>query len=775
MKHMWFLAGTLIHVTGILLATASGCPVARANERRSCQLDDSSFLHETCRIDEPYVKQRLTPYTDIRFQAGDQVVVNAGGCVQTGGWGATWKLYVTPEGDNADRLYHGLILVPGVTASMPGAAADGLVRISSIVGQPLEIPSDVASGQLFLRLGYEDDDYSDNGYWGHDDGQFDQCKNVGDAFVILHITHRSVPPPRQSSVGVYTYHGDNMRLGWNNNETELRSGTVNSSLFGLLWPRPVDGQVYAQPLYAPHVGFWGVGKRNVLIVATEHNSVYAFDADYGVVIWQRNLGPTIPASAVAAPDIEGPEYGITGTPVIDPESQTLYVVTNTLESAPVAMDGEGSLMVYRLHALDLSTGRSREGWPVTIHGSFPGYGGGSLDGQIFFDPKIQLQRAGLLLDNGRVVVTFGSHHDNALSRYHGWAFSYSTAAPATPPLIYNTTPDRRDRSEPNSTPCPDGSNNTLPTNMPAGGGIWQSGYAPASDQTHSIFLETGNGSLTADSGARNVGDSVIRLSAQLVFTPDAANFFAPSNQVQLLVCDEDIGASGAMVVPDQKGSRTPRLLVAGGKDGVLRLLNRDFLGGFTGRTSSQTPDRALQNVPTTGPDFSHAMFCGPAYWEANDGHYVFYTRFADRLQKLRFGVDPSGSGGSQLFPAGASADHFGSNDHDPGDPCPTPVISSNGLSPATGLVWVLRRGDNTLRAYDAETLGLLWSGHVSPGDDAAGQVVKFSLPIVATGRVYIGAKVPISFQDILAPSEGYGQGWVLCFGELPGIEALSQR
>jgi outer membrane protein assembly factor BamB len=663
---------------------------------------------------------------------------------------------------------------------MPDADTDGLVHISNLVGRTFEIPNNPSQGPMFLALGYEDNDYTDNGYWNHDDGTNDQCKNIGPAFVILHISRRAPLPPRSGTATVSTYHGDNMRLGWNHQETELRPGTVNSTAFGMLWARRVDGQVYAQPLYVPGVKFSQAGNRNVTFVATEHNTLYAFDADYGIQIWERNLGPSVPASVIGGNDIEGPEYGITGTPVIDRPTQTLYVVTKTLEREPVVLDGRSTRQIYRLHAIDLATGAHRPAWPIIIRGSFPRNDPRSTEGPIEFTPEIQLQRAGLLLLNGRVIVSFGSHHDASLNLYHGWVFSFNASNPAEPPRIFNTTPGPRDPREPNKAMCtsPLPFSTSLDADHPAGGGVWQSGYGLAADERNNIFFETGNGTLTADEPrGTNVGDSVVRLSEDLTFVPDPANFFAPSNQVQLLVCDFDIGASGAMVIPPQLNSHTPRLLAAGSKDGILHLLNRDHLGGFTGRNDPQAQDNALQNIPNDQSDFDrHPMFCGTAYWENPDGHYIFYTRFNDHLHRMQLGTDPTG-GGSRLIPAGDTADHFGSDDEDPRQPCPTPVISSSELLPLTGIVWVLRRSDNTLRAYSADSLNLLWSSRVSPGNGAEAMVVKFSVPIVANGRVYVGAKtpppriIPGIFPDTPAPDtstfERIGKGFLISFGPLP--------
>jgi hypothetical protein len=524
--------------------------------------------------------------------------------------------------------------------------------------------------------------------------------------------------------GVYTYHYDNNRTGWNSREVQLTHATVTPDRFGKLWSRPVDGQVYAQPLIAPGLSMGAAGTGNVVFVATEHNSVYAFDADSGgdSPLWQVSMGPSVPIAQIVrrdpgdpnreprpCPDIEGPEYGITGTPVIDPATQTLYVVAKTFESQK---------QLYRLHALDIRTGQERRGWPVEIKGSVAGDGGGSVNGQIAFDPFLHLQRAGLLLLNGRVVVAFGAHCDFKINRYHGWLFSFNTADPAEPPQIFNSTPE-----------------NSLGAFQEAAGGIWQGGFGPAADDAGNIYFETGNGLFNADLGGLNVGDSFVKLSTaggSLTFTPTAANFYTPNNERELDRRDLDLGSAGAMVIPDQTGTSTPRLLIGAGKDGVVRLLNRDFLGGHHGRASSSRrgDDEAVHQFNLSG-----FAFGGPAYWEGPGDASIFYTANGDRLRQLRLGPHPDGTGRSGLSQSAQSATRFN------GHPNPTPVVSSSGRASGTGIVWVLRRDNNSLQAFNAENVvNSLWDSRQSSRNALDGSVVKFTVPIVANGRVYAGTK-----------------------------------
>jgi outer membrane protein assembly factor BamB len=544
------------------------------------------------------------------------------------------------------------------------------------------------------------------------------------ALAALVLPSLSPAAAQEGPVGVYTYHNDNHRTGWNRHEVQLTHATVTPDRFGKLWSRPVDGQVYAQPLYAPALNMGAAGTRNVVFVATEHNSVYAFDADTGgsAPLWQRSLGPSVPIAEIVTrdpgdpnterrpcPDIEGPEYGITGSPVIDPATQTLYVVAKT---------SVNQQQIYRLHALDVRTGQEREGWPVEIRGSVAGDGGGSVNGQIAFDPFLHLQRAGLLLLNGRVIIAFGAHCDFKINRYHGWLFSYNTANPAATPHIFNSTPE-----------------NSLGAFLEAAGGIWQGGFGPAADDAGNIYIETGNGLFNADLGGPNVGDSFVKLSTAggtLSFTPDPANFYTPNNERELDRQDLDLGSGGAMVIPDQTGTSTPRLVIGAGKDGVIRLLNRDFLGGHNGRASSTRRglDEAVHQFRLSG-----FAFGGPAYWEGPSGSTIFYTANGDRLRQLRLGPHPDGSGRSGLTQSAQSTLRFA------GHPCPTPVVSSSGRTAGTGIVWVLRRDDNSLRAFNAEDVTKpLWDSRQIAENRLDGNVVKFTVPIVANGKVYAATK-----------------------------------
>src|SRR5581483_10429912 len=299
--------------------------------------------------------------------------------------------------------------------------------------------------------------------------------------------------PLRAQVNVLTYHNDNARTGQNLHETILTPGNVNKDSFGLLFTYPVDGYVYAQPLYLSNVSIPGKGTHNVVYVATEHDSVYAFDADdntgpNAAPLWRVSLipsgGSTVTSDDVGTADVV-PEIGITGTPVIDGKTGTLYVVAKTKEN--------GSF-VQRLHALDVQTGAEKFGGPVVIQGSTQGTGDGSSGGVLPFSPWRQHQRAALLLLNGIVYIAWAAHGDNGV--YHGWIMGYD-AATLQQKYVYCASPNAK----------------TDPSGYPlAGGGIWQAGAGPAADAGGNIYFMTGNGTFSANlNGGRDYGDSFVKV------------------------------------------------------------------------------------------------------------------------------------------------------------------------------------------------------------------------------------------------------------------------
>ena len=364
-----------------------------------------------------------------------------------------------------------------------------------------------------------------------------------------------------NSLNYTTWKNDNLGTGQQLNETYLSPATVNPNDFGVLFSNTVDGALFAQPLYMATLSIGGA-THNVVFVATENDSVYAFDADKsGAPLWKVSLipagGSAVPQSLVGSTIY--PKIGITGTPVIDPATGTLYVVAETLESGNV---------VFRLHALDIITGQEQGGSPKVITTSG-------------WQPKEQLQRPGLLLANGNVYIGFGSQGDNP--PYQGWLFSYSATSLAQV-AVWNVTPTGTE------------------------GSIWTSGAAPNADPSGNVYVITSNGTFD---GSANFSDSFVKLSPNLTIL----DYFTPFNQAKLSSSDLDLGSGGALLVPDQPGA-FPHEIVGCGKASAIYVLNRDNMGKFqTGSNSQIIQEIDNQVGGTTGKQAPDACFMTPAYWQ----------------------------------------------------------------------------------------------------------------------------------------------------------------
>jgi hypothetical protein len=501
--------------------------------------------------------------------------------------------------------------------------------------------------------------------------------------------------------GTFTYHNDIARTGQNLREFALTPSAANQTQFGKIFSCPVDGYAYAQPLYVANLAVPGQGIHNVVFVATEHDSVFAFDADNPACLqlWMTsfinpNAGTTtVPSGDVLSLDIV-PEIGITGTPVIDPRSGTLYVVAKTKENGTY---------FQRLHALDITTGAEKFSGPVVIQASVAGTGDGSVGGNLPFDPLRQNQRAALLLVNGVIYIAFASHGDN--DPYHGWVLGYD-AATLQQVAVFNATPN--------------GSR----------GGIWQSGNGPAADSSGNIFVTTGNGTFDADVGGIDFGDSFLKLSTNAGGLT-LVDFFTPFNQAFLSASDLDVGSTGPLLVPDQTGTTHPHLVLGAGKDGNGYLVDRDNMGHFSSTDNSQIVQTIA--ISTSG------VFGAPAFWANN----VYFLPQDDVLKAFRL------SGGLlSITPTSQASTIFGF-------PGATPVISANGS--ANGIAWVLDNsafatsGPAVLHAYDATNVATeLWnSSQAANSRDQAGPAVKFTVPTVANGRVYVGAQNQLTVFGLL--------------------------
>ncbi len=483
------------------------------------------------------------------------------------------------------------------------------------------------------------------------------------------------------ALNVLTYHNDNARTGLNRRETVLTPANVNVRQFGKLLTYPVDGEIYAQPLFLQNLDIPGRGPTDVVFVATEHDSVYAFDAS-GVVrepVWKVSfLGDgitTVPQEDVLS--TISPEIGITSSPVIDVRTETLYVVAVTKENGNY---------VQRLHALDVVTGQEKFGGPIVITASIRGNGQGSVDGTLRFDPRIQLQRAALLLANGRIYIAWASHSD--MGDYHGWVIAYD-AASLRQVGLWNTTPDSFQ------------------------GGIWMGGGGLAADAAGSIYGIAGNGRFDVPASGASYSDTFFKLSPDLSRIQD---WFTPFNQQALAAIDADLGSAAAVLLPDQPGPHR-HLVISAGKEGRIYLLDRDHLGHFRPEADSQIV-QSLVGALGTGP--GSPSYSSPAYWNG----WVYFAAADDllkafRLQNGRLGTPPLQSGNVYAYPGA------------------TPAVSSNG--DADGIVWSIALGDNALHAHDAANVSReLYNSNQNAARDALGPAVKFTVPTVVNGRVYVG-------------------------------------
>ena len=528
--------------------------------------------------------------------------------------------------------------------------------------------------------------------------------------------------PTTTPVMVLTGHYDNTRQCANTNETILTPANVNAQNFGKLFSYSVDGYVYAQPLYVPNLAIPGRGAHNVLYVATEQNSIYAFDADSsaginGGLLWHVNLG----AYAISASGDFGtryknsytdivPDVGITGTPVIDPVSGTLYVD---------AFTHEGSAYIHRIHALNITNGTEQPDSPALVAATVPGVGVDSVKGIVAFKAQQQLQRPSLTLAGGMLFAAYGSYADT--DPYHGWVVGFNAAnlQPLTN-YVFNTTP--------NATKAVFGP-------YAAQAGIWMGGNGLSVDAATNLYFETGNGSFDANqAGGADYGDSFVKLSTTNGLA--VADYFTPHDQATLAANDEDLGSGGPLVLPDSVGSAAhPHLIVGAGKEGTIYLIDRDQMGHFKSANDSQ--------IVQVLPSIIGGVWCSPAYFN----HFIYYHGSGEALKAFAItnGVMSTG-------PVSKSPENFG----DKGT-TPTPAVSANGISNA--IVWeidsdaAVGSGLAVLHAYNATNLTqeLYNTGQDSTRDNP-GAAVKHVAPTIINGKVYVAAQYVVSV---------YGNGTML--------------
>ncbi len=507
---------------------------------------------------------------------------------------------------------------------------------------------------------------------------------------------------------VATYHNDNARTGQNSIETVLTLDNVNTAHFGKLYSFPLDGYVYAQPLYIPQVAIPGNGIHNVVIVATQHDSVYAFDSDSPAAapLWKVNFldsdagVTTISPADVNASDIT-PEIGITSTPVIDVASNTVYVVAATKENGAY---------YHRLHALDLASGAEKFGGPRTIQASYPGTAQDGQDGVLTFSSRFQLQRAALLFLRGRIYVAFASNADSGL--YHGWVIAYD-ATTLRQSGAWVSTPNGYQ------------------------GGIWMSGCGIAADNDGSLYLSIANGPFDAygDQPGTNFSDSVVKLRPG-AHGISLADFFTPYNQAKMAEDDLDLGSAGVMLLPEQTGPY-PHPAITSGKNGHIYVLNRDNLGGYNQHKGNP---QVLQEI---SGQLTQQMGT-PAYWNGR-------VYFGPGISPHKDGIKAFALRNGTLSPAPvsqtAAITHLTRS---------TVSLSANGNS--NGIVWTVEsdayynahQGPAVLHAYDAIDLSReLYNSNQRFARDNPGQASKFTVPTIADGKVFVGGGNQLTVYGLL--------------------------
>jgi hypothetical protein len=510
----------------------------------------------------------------------------------------------------------------------------------------------------------------------------------------------------QGFTGVLTYHNDNLRSGANLQETQLTPSNVNTSNFGLSFTLPVDGYMYAEPLYVPAVDLGAQGTHNIVIVATEHDSVYAFDADAPAApLWQTSFlnaaegVTTIPSTDTGCTDLV-PEIGITSTPVIDGDTGIVYVVART-KTVPPSNPGATPVYTQQLHALSITNGQEISHSPVTINPEVPVTGDGGTT--ITFNPLTQNQRAALtLVSNGgikTVYLAWSSQCD--LGTYHGWVVGYDATSLAQV-AAFNDTPN--------------GSQ----------GGIWHGGDGLAVDADGSLFAISGNGTFDVNTGGVDYGDSFMKLSpgSGSDRSLSVASYFTPSNQATLNSDDLDLGSGGPLLLPDQTTGPV-HLIVSRGKDGTIFLLNRDNMGGF-----NSNGDQVVQEIITEGD----GLFSSPTYFNG----LIFMAPSHDHVEEysLTKGLLSTSPVSTSSFTLGFEG-------------APT-AISANGASNA--ILWLIDatgvqnspETPSVLHALNPSNLSIEYYNSNMVAADSPGMPVKFSIPTIANGKVYVGTQTQLA-------------------------------
>jgi hypothetical protein len=598
-------------------------------------------------------------------------------------------------------------------------------------------------------------------------------------FVISLLIGASLPTFGQ--VTVWTQHNDNGRTGANISETILKPSNVNKKQFGKLFSYTLDDQTYSQPLYVPNLLMSIDGKvHNVVFATTVNNSVYAWDADSNVVnggkpLWHKNLTPlgarppniqdmnAIGVCGGNYTDFAG-NFGIVGTPVIDTGMNAIYLVARTVK---------GGVFVQQVHALDIRSGNEILGGPIAIKGTY--------DGTVFGEtPKpsasqLQSQRAALALVNGVVYIAWSSHCD--FGDYHGWVMGYR-ASDLTQITAWNDSPANDN-----------GSNR---------GGIWQGGQGATADAQGSLYFLIGNG---AWDGTKNFGESAIQLKPSSTGELRVGHYFTAWNYLQLNSDDDDLGSAGAVLIPGTS------LLVGGGKEGMLYVMDTNVMGGVT----QGPPDNVVQEFQATSIQnggYTLHIHGGPVFFDGGpSSQYVYVWGENDYLRAYSYSnplnaypavgpreTRPVGSIGALFNSTAAARSSMTAPQIKHGMPGGFLSTSSNGTS--DGIVWALTPHTcdanhhvepGALFAFDAthfsgsgstRTLVDLWDSTQNLSRDDVGYFAKFTYPTIANGKVYVASwgSVPAAIEDKCSansqPSAPTNRGQLTVYGLLHSVVPL---
>jgi len=507
--------------------------------------------------------------------------------------------------------------------------------------------------------------------------EWDKCGGVSKLSISITVTGSLPPPPSVTTWG-YAIQRNNV----NTKEYILTPTNVGVATFKKMFSYPVDGYIYGQPLFVPGLKVNGA-THNVVYVATENNSVYAFDADGAGQLWKKSFGSAIPSSNVHGTGV-APVIGITATPVIDTALGNIYVANRQFKSGVYS---------HSLHSLNLLTGADNAGSPVTITGSVSGTGYDAVNGKVTFNPKTASDRSALLELNGTIYVAFGSYGDT--DPYHGWIIGFSATSLART-AVFNITPNGKR------------------------GGIW--GAPLASDGTY-LYTATGNG--TSDHTARGPdwGDSYLKLSTaggMLSFF----DFFTPFNESTLTADDRDLGSAMATLMPTFSSSPYPHIMIGAGKEGRIYVVSRDNMTGFN------SSDQIVQSIPNAVGKAINTSdlarnYSSPPFWNGN----VYFSGTNDSIKRFHLSTKTSTL---NKMPSDLSPTTYafpGSN----------VVVSANGNG--SGILWAVERGASVLHAYDATKLSTeLYNTSQNSARDALGSSVKFAPPLVIHGKVYVGTR-----------------------------------